>query len=48
MLSLEKIGFNTKKYSPKVRVLTNLGYLSVALGLTLLVAGGIKIIISYS
>jgi len=44
MLLLEKIGFNTEKYSPGIRVLTNLGYLSVALGLTLLVASGIKLI----
>jgi len=42
MLILEKIGFNTKKYSQKVRVLANFIYLGIAMALTLLVAGGIK------
>lgn len=47
MLVLEKVGFNTGKYSPEIRVMTNLFYLSISLGLTLLVAGCIKLLIYY-
>ncbi|MEA2096204.1 MAG: hypothetical protein U9P73_05890 [Candidatus Cloacimonadota bacterium] len=47
MLILEKIGFSTEKYSPEIRVLANFTYLGFTLGLTLLVAGGIKLFIYY-
>jgi len=47
MLILEKKGFSTERYSPKARVLTNFIYLGIALGLTLLVESGIKLLISY-
>ncbi|MDP8202261.1 MAG: MBOAT family O-acyltransferase [Candidatus Tenebribacter burtonii] len=47
MLILEKKGFSTERYSPEIRVLTNFIYISIALGLTLLVEGGIKLLIFY-
>ncbi|MCF7858521.1 MAG: hypothetical protein K9N07_04240 [Candidatus Cloacimonetes bacterium] len=46
MLFMEKIGFNTKKFTTGIRILSNLAYLVFSLMLTLLVAIGIKLTIN--